>query len=133
MTDIRIAVAAAILALFAPCVVAQTPVSPAAVSKQDMAARNRDSVARHAGYEKDAIKIYFGDGNFLAVCAALEKPMPRAFTIYFEVLADGSLGKIVYEPLTQTAQCMMTNTASRTYPKPPGAAPYVSGIRMTFE
>jgi hypothetical protein len=59
------------------------------------------------------------------------QPAAAPFTIYFEVLANGDLGAVAFDPRTPTAVCIGQHVMRRKFPKPPGGA-YVTKIDMRF-
>jgi hypothetical protein len=110
-----------------------TPLIAAAVDPTvaEMEALAKASYKRDSSYEIEAVKAFFGDGSPTRICAPPDKPAPEPFEIWLEILPDGSLGRTLFHPLTETAKCVKAQTAKRTFPKPPGK--YVANIQLSFE
>ena len=104
----------------------------AAQTEAQMAERAKESLTRNSAYEMESVKVFWGDASLLFECAHKNKPLPESFVIYFEVLPDGSMGQLLFSPMTKEAQCIQSHLIGRTFPPPPGGA-YVTRIVQTFE
>lgn len=100
-------------------------------SAAEMHQRNVESVQADPTYEASAIAAYLGDMSVLAECAPEDPPKPKPFTIFIEVLPDGSQGETLYDPLTPGALCFAAKTKARHYPPP--KATFVVEIHMEFK
>jgi len=96
----------------------------------EMRALAKASYARDSSYEIEAVKAFFAAGA-TPKCAPAGRPAPEPFEVFLEVLPNGSLGRIVFVPHTETAQCVKTHTAGISYPKPPFK--YVAHIHLSFK
>jgi hypothetical protein len=96
-----------------------------------MAARARESLARNSGYEMVSVQEFWGDAAYMKECTSENNPVPKPFTIYFEVLPDGKLGEILFVPETDVTRCIKAHVIGRRFTKPPGT--YVTKIEMSFK
>ena len=101
------------------------------LTAQEMAKLAKESVTRYPDYEMTAVQAFWGDATFIKQCAPKEGALPDPFVIYVEILADGAMGRSMFEPLSTTAACIRDFTANRSFPKPP--EPYMLEIQMSFE
>lgn len=99
--------------------------------EKEMAARVSESLARDSSYEMVSVREFWGDASYLGKCTNKNNPPPQPFTIYFEVLSNGSLGQLLFVPETPVAQCIKQHVQSRHFTKPPGT--YVTRIEMSFK
>ena len=67
---------------------------------EDFARRAEESLERNRDYEVTSVAAFWGDASFMAKCAPAGSPLSQPFTIYFEVLEDGRLGSLVFNPRT---------------------------------
>ena len=98
---------------------------------EQMAARAKNSLSRNSAYEMVSVQEFWGDASYLASCTGKNKPLPKPFTIYFEVLPNGQLGELLFVPETDVTRCIRPNVAGRRFTKPPGT--YVTKIEMSFQ
>jgi hypothetical protein len=119
------------LALVTILCLVTTGASLADSASQHMLARAQESEARNGNYATVATKTFWGDVSFMPECVPNGNPLREAFTIYFEVLANGKLGEVVFEPDTKIAECIRRHVTNRTFPLPPGGS-YVTKINMRF-
>jgi hypothetical protein len=113
----------------APCGV----VSPNSTSVNDLEERNKKSVATPKGqaYEMKAVKTFWGDLRFIQKCISLSATsIAQPLTIYFEVKADGRMGKLVINPRNKVAMCIARNVTKRRFPEPPSE--FVVKIDLVF-
>lgn len=105
----------------------------ASPSAGEMAARAKDSAARDGAYETVSVQEFWSDALFMKECVPTGTAPPAAFVIYFEVLPDGRLGSLLFDPETKASACIRQHVADRVFSKPPGNAPYVTKIEMAFQ
>jgi len=113
----------------APCDMAP----PNSTSVNDLEERNKRSVATPKGqaYEMEAVKTFWGDVRFMQKCISLsDTSIAQPLTIYFEVKANGRMGKLVINPRNKVAMCIASNVAKRRFPEPPSE--FVVRIDLIF-
>lgn len=90
-------------------------------------AKNTDSPAAK-DYELKVIQGFFGEGEVLQAC--LPPLFTGEMTAYIVVGEQGNQEQVVIFPEGSIAQCIIKETANRTYPAP--AAPFVAKATVSF-
>ena len=95
--------------------------------------RNKRDTSTPEGekYQRKAVTTFWGDASFMGECAPEGKPLPKAFTIYFEVTRDGAFGEMLLVPETEVGECVRKHVTARRFEKP--RHPFVVKIDLSFK
>lgn len=100
----------------------------------ELEARAKSDLASPEGraYEMVATQAFWGKNtSFMRGCAAPNAPVAEPFTIFVEILKNGSMGQLEVNPSTKVAKCVVKNVRGRDFPKPP--YPFVLQIDLSFK
>jgi hypothetical protein len=112
------------------CILGQFALASTSQS-EDLASRSKASTAREPEYEAPAITAFWGDTAFMRRCAPPAAPLAETFIIYVAISPSGKPTYQTAEPMTAVAQCVLSHTSARTYPRP--KQEYVLSIQLRFE
>jgi len=100
---------------------------------EGLKARHDRSIATSQGrqYEEGAVRRFWGDARFMQECAPKGSPIAEPLTIYFEVGADGRMGRLLITPETAVGKCIRGHVLGRRFDAPP-AGDFVVKIDLEF-
>ncbi len=98
----------------------------------DYEKRNKDDTALEGGskFENTVVRNFWGDASFMRECASPDKPVPESFTIYIEVLTNGSVGDFVFTKNNSVTRCIHKHVKNKVFPS--FGKPFMATINLKF-
>lgn len=94
--------------------------------------RNKNNTYNDAGkqYESKVVIQFWGNTHFMMQCISTGAPVHRPFTIFFEVLPDGKMGRLAFTITTNVTKCISNHVKTKIFLKPEKA--FVARIDLSF-
>ena len=95
--------------------------------------RNKHDINLDGGseFETSVVRHFWGDAKFMRVCVPPDTPIPESFTIYVEILSDGSVGEFVFTRNNVVTKCIREEVENRLFPS--FGQPFMAKINLSFK